>query len=356
MTNLTQNTQNINIVPTRLEADHYQTPSFTGTDKIYNQHFDYDLKRWTCDCPNYTIQKNLNCKHIILLRAFIRNASQPEQKQHHSNSTELINILERIAKLEHAQEAAETSIMGVEKGQMLLERDWEEHETQLGARTEQETLLRQQIIDLQNKYYAAQTEHEELELKVKQQQITINRQSQQIEALIELMNKQAETIEINRQNHYAIIKEMDQELRQHTEIIEQQKKQIETWELMLKRVQRETEDTTKAEHEILISITNDQAQQIDALHDRISSQKPAEQIVRVVVEPAARTNKREADEPKAMEIREVRDGSGKLTACKVGRFEVKIFGNSAGDCNCSTGLLGKQCPHVIAVDRHISSK
>src|SRR5689334_13290157 len=98
MTNLTQNQTNINIVPQRIAADHYQTPSFTNPSKIYNQRYNYELKRWDCDCPNFEIQKNLNCKHNILLKAFIHKKKQEKsQEQHHSSSQELISILERIA-------------------------------------------------------------------------------------------------------------------------------------------------------------------------------------------------------------------------------------------------------------------
>src|SRR5271157_384509 len=127
MNSLSQSTTNINIVPQRLEADHYQTPSFTGTDKTYNQHFDYDLKRWTCDCPNFTKQGNQNCKHIILLRAYIQRekAQQPAPApEHHSSSQELVSILHRIATLENDMRSTETR-------HMHTERDLEEHEYHL---------------------------------------------------------------------------------------------------------------------------------------------------------------------------------------------------------------------------------
>lgn len=306
MTNLTQTTQNINIVPQRIASDHYRTRSFTNPNKTYDQHFNYELKQWDCTCRDFEKNHNTNCKHNILLRACIKKEKAQQApalatELHHSNSAELISILERIAKLENAMSSVETE-------QHLVECDLEEHKYQLDTRSEQEKLLRNDLI---------------------KQQKQIDRQADLISAL------QTSVCRLNERT-----------IRQDEAI----KKLLVAHDQLANFAQ---EMYLKAQE--YKSMLEDQAQQIDKLHDQVSSQQKSEQVVRVVVEPATR-GKREADEPKAMEIREIRDEHGKLTACKVGRFTVRVFGNSAGDCDCSTGLLGKQCPHVVAVDRYITSK
>jgi hypothetical protein len=92
-------TTNTEIIPTRVASDHYQTPSFTEADKIYDQNFDYDLKRWLCNCADATYRKNMNCKHAILLRAFIKREKAQAGTQH-SSSVELVQTLARISTLE----------------------------------------------------------------------------------------------------------------------------------------------------------------------------------------------------------------------------------------------------------------
>jgi hypothetical protein len=277
MNSLAQNQQIINVIPVRIEAEHYQIASFTETDKIYNQRFDYGLKHWTCDCPNYTVQKNLNCKHLILLRAYIKQAKAPEQ--HYSSSQELISILTRIAKLEN-------SASSLEAEDHMLNKDFEEHEYKFGVVSEK-----------------------------------FEEQQKQIDEL--------------------------------TQFVREQDKKIET--LIAHDVQRKREiellreEGFRYEHKI-----KEQAQQIDALHEQLSNQqKVNEQIVRIVVEdakPKAATPAKEANEA----IKPVKDANGKIVACKVGKFAVKVIGNCAASCNCSIGKLGRQCGHMIDVDDFLS--
>ncbi len=355
MTNLTQSTQIINITPKRISADHYQIQSFTKTNRTYDQYFNYELKRWDCTCPDFEKNYNTNCKHNILLRAYIKQASTeqpaPATEQHHSNSTELISILTRIVKLENAMGDAETSIINAEKGQMLIERDLEEHKYQLDTRSEQERILRQQLAQ----------------------------QQKQIDQLMQLTKQQAETIEINRANHFAVILETSKIVEQQQEQIEkllaaldQQGNMIQELELQRAEMKRMLDETIMDHQRLrkefaladlhrykeikqLRKETEDQAQKIDRLHDQLESQaRPAEQIVRVVVEAPAARSKRESDEPKAMEIKEVRNEQGKLVACKVGRFTVKVSGTCAGNCDCSTGIMDRRCPHIAKVDEYLS--
>src|SRR5271157_547280 len=290
MNSLSQSTTNINIVPQRLEADHYQTPSFTGTDKTYNQHFDYDLKRWTCDCPNFTKQGNQNCKHIILLRAYIQRekAQQPAPApapaaEHHSNSQELISILHRISTLEQFAELAEAGIHGLEDKNHRQQLDLEEHEFQIGVRAEKEQQHRLQIIDLQNKCQAAQTDHEELEHKIDQQAHTINRQQSQLDRQADLIS--ALQTSVCRLNERTI--SQDETIKRLLEALDQQGNMLQALALQAGMYQR---------------LYEDQAQQIDKLYEQISSQqKPAsEQIVRIVVEQPAPAP-RQARQPKAEE-------------------------------------------------------
>src|SRR5271170_1891329 len=97
----TSTTTNIEIIPQRISCNHYKTQSFTNPNKAYDQNFDYDLKRWNCNCPDFDYHKNLNCKHIILLRAYIkREKAQQQPEKQHSTSVELMSVLSRISVLE----------------------------------------------------------------------------------------------------------------------------------------------------------------------------------------------------------------------------------------------------------------
>lgn len=293
MNSIANNHQIINVIPTRLAADHYQTPSFTNPEKIYDQIYNYDLKRWLCNCGDAVKRHNPNCKHNILLKSYIHKkkqeqTQQTEQKQH-SSSVELVQVLTRISNLE-----AESANL---------------KET-LYAQNELIEIKDQQIIILQDRLRAA-------EMREPVQQKQIDRQADLISSL---------QTSVCRLNERTI--NQDETIKQLLAAMAEQKRMLE-----------------------------DQAQMIDQLTDQLNQQaRPIEQVVRVVVEAPAKSSKREADEPKAMEIKEIRDEHGKLTACKVGRFNVRVFGNSTGDCDCSIGLLGKQCPHIVAVDRHITSK
>ncbi len=354
MTNLTQTTTNINIEPTRLEADHYQVPSFTGTDKTYNQHFDYDLKRWTCDCPNFTMQKNQNCKHIVLLRAYIKLASQQQAtaSEHHSSSQELISILERISNLEHAQAATDAAFEQqqyqheIKADQIVLIQD----------RLRGYDQLQKQLTTLQDRSYAAEADNEELQHELKQQSYTINRQQQQIDRQSDLISAlQSSVCKLNE-----LTISQDETIKKLLAALDQQGNFIQAMALQA---------------EMYKHLYEDQAQQIDKLHDQqeladkarcreiddlrqqLESQaRPAEQIVRVVIEQPATRQAHEASPAKEAKeiIKPIKDASGKILSCKVGKFNVPVVGNSAAGCNCSIGIMDRQCPHMMNVDRFLS--
>jgi predicted RNase H-like nuclease (RuvC/YqgF family) len=286
-TSTTTNT-NINITPIRVTAEHYQTQSFTTLDKIHEQHFNYDSKRWECSCANFRIQKNINCKHIILLRAYIKQASQaPEPEQHHSSSVELVQVLTRIAKLEN-------SVSSIETEQHLVERDLEEHNYQL------DMLLGR----LTNR-----------ELQIDKQQKQLNLQSELIGNLQSDVCRQDETI------------------KKLLAALDQQGNMLQALALQAGMYQR---------------LSEDQAQQIDRLHDQIGQQK-AEQVVRVVVEGAAPKQARQERQPAEDAVKQV-----SKTECKLGKFNVKVVGNCAAGCDCSIGIMDRQCPHMIKVDQFLS--
>lgn len=258
------------------------------------------MKRWICDCGDAEKNHNPNCKHNILLKAYIHKKKQEQAHEQHSNSAELISILERIAKLENAMSSVKTE-------QYLVEHDLEEHKYQLDTRSEQERLFRNDLI---------------------KQQHQIDRQADLISAL---------QTSVCRLNELTIKQDIQiQKLAAaHDELAnfaQEMYSQAQEYKRMLE----------------------DQVQQIDRLHDQISQQKPSEQVIRVVVEQQARTSKREVDEPKAIEIREIRDEQGKLIACQVGKFTVPVKGNSAAGCDCSIGIMDKQCGHMVKVDQFLS--
>jgi hypothetical protein len=262
----TTTTTNTEIIPQRIEADHYQVPSFTTIDKIYNQKYDYDLKRWICDCPDTEKRHNINCKHVIILRTFIkREKAQQQPEKQHSTSVELVQVLTRIANLE-----AEST-------------------------------------DLSKALYA----QNEL-IGIKDQQIII------------LQEK---------------LKSAEYQLSQHQQRIDDQRELIAALQTSVCKLNERT-------------INHDT--QINALAEQVS--RPVEQVVRVVIEqqPAARATRQQSNEPAAMEIREIRNDKGKLAACKIGKFTVKVSGTCAGSCDCSTGLMDRRCPHIAKVDEYLS--
>jgi sRNA-binding protein len=101
----------------------------------------------------------------------------------------------------------------------------------------------------------------------------------------------------------------------------------------------------------------DQAQQIDKITEQISSQQKAnEQVVRIVVEqqaPAPRQARQERQTAENTSIKTVKDALGKITTCKVGKFTVPVRGNSAAGCDCSIGIMDRQCGHMVKVDQFL---
>ena len=186
MTNLTQSTTNINIEPTRIACDHYQTPSFTTPNKIYNQNYNYDLMRWECDCGDATKNHNPNCKHNKNLRAHIHSKMQElaQAPKQHSSSAELIQVLTRISKLEQAQDRTDAAFEQqqyqheIKADQIVLIQD----------RLRGYDQLQKQLTTLQDRSYAAEADNEELQHELKQQSYTINRQQQQLDRQADLIS------------------------------------------------------------------------------------------------------------------------------------------------------------------------
>ncbi len=331
MNTVAQSQQNINIVPQRVASDHYQVASFTDQSKIYDITFNYEKKMWVCNCPNAVIKHNNNCKHVILLKSYIHKKKQeqaPEAIQQHSTSAELVQVLSRIAHLEQEQSTRDT----------LLEQQQSLHEVKAD-----------QIAMMQTSLAAAQD-------TIKQQQYTLERQAQEIERLIDMiMSLQTSVCRLNEltiKQDIQLKGSLEQAESHHQKLLEQQE-QIQIWELMLKRVQRETEDMLKAQGEVIVRTTDDQAQQIDALHEQISSQQKAnEQVVRIVVEQVAAQPRQARPERQPEEDTAVKQIS--KSECKVGKFTVGVVGNCAACCDCSIGIMDKQCGHMVKVDQFLS--
>lgn len=284
MNTIVQNQQSINIIPQRIASDHYQIASFTDNGKIYDLHYHYGQKRWECNCPNYIFQHNTNCKHLILLRAHIKAEKAQQAPVQHSSSVELVQTLERISHLEHAHVV-------------------------IGQHVEQ--------ID-----YHLQRKSDQFD----GHEHTIQRQAKQIADQRELIG--ALQTAVCRLNELTVHQDMQlaklaQAHDELTNFAQEISLQVQTYQHLLE----------------------DQAQQIDKLHEVIGSQqKPAEHVVKIVVEqPTPR--QREVVDRKVMRVG---------NECKVGKNSVRIIGNCAGSCDCSTGAKGQQCLHMIEVDKFLS--
>ena len=312
---------NTEIIPQRVAPDHYKTQSFTDPNKSYDQHLDYNLKRWNCNCPDFDYHKNLNCKHIILLRAYIKKASQaPAPEQHHSSSAELIQVLTRIAKLEGAVSSLETE-------QHLVERDLEEHDSQLDVRTEQHSMLLGRLTGR--------------ELQIDKMQKQLNLQHELIGRLQETKGQQAKQIE----------RLMDLVGALQTSVCKLNERTIAQDET-IKHLKNDLQDYINMTEEQRLEII-DQAQQIDHLHEAVSSQtKQTEQVVRIVVDQPAQAPKQARQERQPAEDPAVKQVS--KTECKVGKFTVRIQGNCAAGCDCSIGIMDRQCGHMVKVDQFLS--
>src|SRR5260370_33426661 len=262
-------TTNINIIPQRVAADHYQTQSFTDPNKNYDQIYDDILKRWRCNCGDAVERHNPNCKHNILLRAYIKKASQQPEQKHYSNSQELISILERIAKLEHAQESTEVE-------QHLVERDLEEHQYQLDTRAEQERLLRLQL----------------------------DQQSQQIERLMDIVGTlQSQVCKLNERTI-----SQNETIKQQQKYIEMFCNRIPELNSLVDRQRQSIQDISgivAREIKLANDRLDDQAQQVDHLHQAVSAQQnPAEQVVKIVIDYPARQSREAApsQESESMQV------------------------------------------------------
>jgi len=288
MNTIANNQQNINITPQRIETDHYQIASFSKADKIYDLTYNYDRKSWQCNCPVFAA----NCKHLILLRAHIKaeKAAQAPVQQH-SSSAELIQVLERISHLEHAERSNGKTFeninyyLNIKEDQVIILQD------KLGGHGHTIDQQAKQIADQRELIAALQTSVCRLnELTIKQ--------DMQIQKLADAHDQLAHFMQ----------------------------------EMMLQRT-------------ISDRLYEDQAQQIDKLTEQISAQaKPVEQVVRVVIDQPARQARAVVD------MKVIRIGN----ECRVGKNTVPVIGNSAAGCDCSVGAKGQQCHHMVEVDKFLS--
>lgn len=239
MTATNTTTTTYNPIPTRVSSTHYQLPSRTRENKIHNIKLQKNKQGrlvWLCDCEDATYNKNPDCDHRVRLIEWIQEEKAKRQEPAEQKHSTSIELLSVLSRISTLEEEAQIFSRALQAQNELID------------------IKDQQIIILQDKMRAA-------EYQIKQQN---------------------QTVEDNQKNHYAMIREL-------SNLAEQQQKQIEklAQELELQRA--------AFEH-----MYKDQAQKIDKLHETISSQqRPAEQIVRVVVEGAAVKTKTSAEQPTA---------------------------------------------------------
>ncbi len=295
-TSTTATTTNTEIIPQRVTAEHYKTKSFTNPNKAYDQKFDYDLKRWNCNCPDFDYRKNLNCKHVILLRAYIKKekASQQAPERQHSSSVELVQVLTRISNLEHNQDSVDIALERMDHALCIKE-------DRLGI----------------------------LQGRLTGREYQIDKQQKDLVLQRELIgNLQTSVCRLNERtiNQDVQIQQQTEQIQQLLAAMEQQRRMIE-----------------------------DQAQQIDKLHEAVSQQaRPVEQVVKIVIDqPAQAPNQpqqaRQERQPSEDTVKQI-----SKTECKVGKFKVQVRGNCAAGCDCSIGIMDRQCPHMVKVDQFLS--
>jgi chromosome segregation ATPase len=229
----------------------------------------------------------------VKLRTFIKAekaATTPVQQ--HSTSAELVQTLERIARLEHAQS------------------DNSEH---FGNINHYMNIKEDQVAILQDRLGGYEYQ--------------ISQQQKQIEKLMDIVSTlQSEVCKLNERtiNQDVQIKQLSEAHDEASHLIQ---------ELVLQRA-------------VSDRLYEDQAQHLDALHEQINSQlRPAEQIVKIVVEQPAPRQRVVATKTEIIRIG---------NECKYGNNTVKVVGNSAAGCDCSKGSKGLQCDHMIEVDKFLS--